>query len=221
MLSIRYDKCPNCPNSKDKRAKQCKECRKSPIPLSQRACRKDQCECGKVKSIVSDQCLECFHKAGAAKRALRRMCKCGEVKSEKSPQCMKCHLKEVSPIKNGKIRCNLCENDLDQELFYKTKRSKRSVCIECCRKSSRRRNIMSKCIKYGLSSKRAEEIANLAGVVCKICSVEIKQFHIDHCHRTNKFRGLLCSNCNSGLGLFNDSIEKLRSAIKYLKNHIN
>jgi hypothetical protein len=55
--------------------------------------------------------------------------------------------------------------------------------------------------------------------VCKICrhlSSDGKALHIDHCHTTNKIRGLLCNNCNNGLGRFNDNAETLRSAISYL-----
>ncbi|MGD0290750.1 MAG: endonuclease domain-containing protein [Candidatus Binataceae bacterium] len=38
----------------------------------------------------------------------------------------------------------------------------------------------------------------------------------DHCHKTNRQRGLLCSSCNMGLGLFRDDPALLASAIKYL-----
>ena len=39
---------------------------------------------------------------------------------------------------------------------------------------------------------------------------------VDHNHKTGVVRGLLCSNCNTGLGLLGDSTELLKSAIKYL-----
>jgi len=44
----------------------------------------------------------------------------------------------------------------------------------------------------------------------------IKKLSIDHCHKTNKIRGLLCSSCNIALGGFQDDIVILRKAIKYL-----
>lgn len=40
---------------------------------------------------------------------------------------------------------------------------------------------------------------------------------VDHCHKTNATRGLLCGACNTGLGLFNDSPELLRASIQYLE----
>lgn len=55
---------------------------------------------------------------------------------------------------------------------------------------------------------------------CKICKKELKvmhsKTHVDHCHTTGKVRGLLCDNCNLGLGQFKDSITFLSAAINYL-----
>lgn len=62
--------------------------------------------------------------------------------------------------------------------------------------------------------------------VCAICgkpetakhqSGKQKDLAIDHDHATGAFRGLLCVNCNNGLGRFKDSPELLISAAKYLK----
>lgn len=55
---------------------------------------------------------------------------------------------------------------------------------------------------------------------CSICRCKFEKTpHIDHCHRTNKNRGLLCSDCNLGLGRFKDNKKYLRSAIQYLRRH--
>ncbi|MGH3430896.1 MAG: endonuclease domain-containing protein [Mycobacteriales bacterium] len=40
--------------------------------------------------------------------------------------------------------------------------------------------------------------------------------HSDHCHDTLDFRGLLCRDCNLGLGYFKDDLKILRAAIRYL-----
>jgi len=40
---------------------------------------------------------------------------------------------------------------------------------------------------------------------------------IDHCHESGVVRGLLCHNCNRGLGLFQDNIDSLKTARKYLE----
>ena len=55
---------------------------------------------------------------------------------------------------------------------------------------------------------------------CAICLRNINEFdnrlHIDHDHKTGLFRGLLCYNCNAGLGNFKDNIKSLKKAINYL-----
>jgi hypothetical protein len=60
------------------------------------------------------------------------------------------------------------------------------------------------------------------GSKCAICGgVEIKHVYgwpTDHCHSTGDIRGILCTSCNSGLGLFKDDIKRLQAAIAYLKN---
>lgn len=45
----------------------------------------------------------------------------------------------------------------------------------------------------------------------------MQKLYIDHCHKTNQVRGLLCFSCNSALGHFKDNVESLKKAIKYLK----
>ena len=55
---------------------------------------------------------------------------------------------------------------------------------------------------------------------CEICGEKesvVGTLHIDHNHSQNAFRGLLCSTCNTGLGQFKDDIQRLLSAIEYLK----
>lgn len=40
--------------------------------------------------------------------------------------------------------------------------------------------------------------------------------YVDHCHKTGEIRGLLCNQCNTGLGRFRDDKAIMRRAIKYL-----
>lgn len=48
---------------------------------------------------------------------------------------------------------------------------------------------------------------------------KVDVLHVDHCHTTGKVGGLLCYNCNDGLGRFKDSVETLEKAIAYLKEN--
>ena len=59
---------------------------------------------------------------------------------------------------------------------------------------------------------------------CLICNINLGMIasgntHVDHCHVTNKIRGILCRSCNTGLGFFKDNIDNLNSAIVYLKKN--
>lgn len=51
---------------------------------------------------------------------------------------------------------------------------------------------------------------------CAICG-EYRKLAVDHCHTTEKVRGLLCNACNSLLGFANDNPDTLRSALAYLE----
>jgi hypothetical protein len=55
---------------------------------------------------------------------------------------------------------------------------------------------------------------------CAICGVNKCSrgyaMAADHCHATGKPRGVLCGNCNRGLGLLGDNAEGLRRAFAYL-----
>ena len=56
--------------------------------------------------------------------------------------------------------------------------------------------------------------------VCSICKNACKsgkKLAIDHCHTSGKVRGLLCTNCNTGIGVFQENNEFLLGAIQYLQ----
>ena len=72
--------------------------------------------------------------------------------------------------------------------------------------------------RYGMTSESLKLMVINQGNKCKICFQPFnKPYHIDHCHKTNKIRGLLCTRCNLALGLFKDDILRLESAIRYLQ----
>lgn len=77
---------------------------------------------------------------------------------------------------------------------------------------------------YGISLDDYEEMLSSQGGVCAICGdspsgvgYRNNYLHVDHCHRTGKIRGLLCRNCNKGLGCFRDRIDLLHRGAEYLK----
>jgi len=67
-----------------------------------------------------------------------------------------------------------------------------------------------------LTSAEYEEQVKKQKGQCAICERVLPLFR-DHDHKTGKKRALLCHTCNVGLGLLQDSIEVLSSALRYLK----
>ncbi len=75
--------------------------------------------------------------------------------------------------------------------------------------------------RYGISYSEYKEKLSAQNFKCLICGItekdsRQKKLVVDHCHNTNEVRGLLCHNCNCGLGHFVDNIETLQKAIVYL-----
>lgn len=64
----------------------------------------------------------------------------------------------------------------------------------------------------------AERVKQQGG--CGICrTTEVSKWHGDHDHATGRFRAVLCSRCNMGLGLFLDNPTLVRAAAAYLEQH--
>lgn len=55
---------------------------------------------------------------------------------------------------------------------------------------------------------------------CVICGAE-ENLVVDHCHKTNIVRGMLCNHCNRGLGHFKDDPQLLEFARIYLLSYSN
>lgn len=122
--------------------------------------------------------------------------------------------------KNAQYQCRHCKKD--SRIKFKEKNPNRDT------------NILKKYLYVGKGKLKVlkedyEKLFYLQNGVCAICfepqtmkqanGKGIKRLVLDHCHNTNKIRGLLCHHCNVSLGSFQDSIEILQSAIKYLKKH--
>lgn len=78
--------------------------------------------------------------------------------------------------------------------------------------------------KYNLTEE--EYIKLQSETNCQLCGEEFPDKrgkynarNIDHCHETGKARGVLCKECNIGLGKLGDNIEGIERALKYLKEN--
>jgi hypothetical protein len=70
--------------------------------------------------------------------------------------------------------------------------------------------------RYGIGDAEVQELLAEQGGVCAICGAADPE-HVDHDHETGYIRGILCFNCNGGLGQFRDDIGHLANAIDYLR----
>jgi hypothetical protein len=83
--------------------------------------------------------------------------------------------------------------------------------------------------KYGLTESAFDALLVAQGGRCKICGepfgvTKATKAHLDHDHAMpakdpRSHRGLLCGNCNAGIGLLRDCPDTLRAATAYLENH--
>lgn len=116
---------------------------------------------------------------------------------------------------NGKhTECRTCKNE-KQEIRRKQKRAKGD--------SKYYRQSRDGLLKwhYNISIEDYEEMLEEQDNRCAICKRDknefIRMLAVDHCHTTGKIRGLLCTNCNAGLGMFRDNRTSLVMAIRYLE----
>jgi hypothetical protein len=70
---------------------------------------------------------------------------------------------------------------------------------------------------FGISSEDQEKKLQEQDGRCDICRRALVEPHVDHDHETNQLRALLCGSCNRALGLLQDSIPVVESALAYLK----
>ena len=71
--------------------------------------------------------------------------------------------------------------------------------------------------EYGITVAEYDSLAEFQQHKCAICYQRTtKDLHVDHDHHTGSVRGLLCGNCNRGLGLLEDDTYRLVTAKEYL-----
>ncbi len=91
------------------------------------------------------------------------------------------------------------------------------------RKENKKLNNARLKYRYGITAKEYKEIFEAQKGVCAICGKSQNPKHrwllgVDHDHKTNQVRGLLCHKCNVILGLCNENPNILTNAISYLRS---
>lgn len=121
--------------------------------------------------------------------------------------------------------CRRCGEEKTIDKFHTT-RKKRFLCRKCHNKRyvelrkldpKRYRSYIRKYAR-GVTREQYDSMVLAQNGVCVICSgvSNNKELAVDHCHVTNKVRGLLCDSCNRGIGLLKEDILILHRAIEYI-----
>lgn len=142
--------------------------------------------------------------------------------------CRKCERTlDSSFFSKGKKKCKECTSIYWAEWISKNSDAKhrydeqyrksnpekmRQKYKEYIKKHGREKHLKS----YGLSVEKYNEMYKEQNGLCLICEIPSEKLFVDHDHKKGDVRGLLCRNCNSGLGFFLDTPNILVSAIKYL-----
>lgn len=133
-------------------------------------------------------------------------------------------------------QCIRCKETKRLAFFYpKTRKHAKgpsgrvSMCKDCCNgiKTSPNKKLITKNsqlkAKYGITILKRAEMSEAQGDSCAICEKHESQLTkclaVDHCHKTGKVRKLLCTSCNTKLGVV-ENIEFLEKAKKYLKETV-
>jgi hypothetical protein len=128
-------------------------------------------------------------------------------------------LRRVDPDRAEK-RCTRCRQVKPIGDFYRSANQpdgKHHTCKMCRRQEKKdwhQRSYIQ--ATHGLSPERYQEMVRQQEGRCRICK-EDKPLVVDHDHGSGVVRGLLCQNCNRGLGMFRDSSDRLLQAVAYLK----
>jgi hypothetical protein len=122
-------------------------------------------------------------------------------------------------------RCKGCDKKV-QSLYKKSNKEVLKIkALSYQRKNPDKRKDYKLRWRYGASLEIYEKLLVEQGGLCAICKTNNpvnkhkKRFCIDHNHSTGKIRGLLCDNCNKGIGCLKDSKDLVLSALEYLSKN--
>ncbi len=220
----------------DGRSVQCKECKKLP-PLHSNKARKEGVPdgyklciyCGEVKA------LDNFYKSASASDGHAGRCKvCYDAKVHE-------WVENINYTEVEEKKCFTCGKVKSAKSFSRKRASNdgyNSSCRSCTTAYNRSRHSSD---LYSLHKQRENNLKNGYNLtfteydaifqsqsgVCACCGREetafsrvansFQRLSVDHCHRTNKIRGLLCSNCNTALGLMHEDPANVKSLLTYIE----
>lgn len=150
-------------------------------------------------------------------------------------QCSRCkNIKDICDFQNDRSaksgkhhRCKICNKGIRQSFTPEQQITRKQTSKRWYQENKEhclikmRNNWLIR--HYKITSAEYEILLLSQNSKCAICKAsetgrkKQKHFPVDHDHKTGKIRGLLCDQCNKGLGHFKDDPEIMERAIQYVK----
>ena len=132
------------------------------------------------------------------------------------------YMKEYAKTDKCRLRRNAARRERykNDEEYREKEKAKRK---KCSAKDETRRGLKRKIKEYDISYWTLICMMECQEARCAICGVHNgeRKLFIDHCHETGAVRGLLCENCNFGLGHFKDDPQIIKRAFIYAEDFVN
>lgn len=136
--------------------------------------------------------------------------------------CLKCGIESSESAKH-KTHCKFCKKLVLIKDRWTSSNGKTVPFHINCKKIYERKQSIQK--TYNITFEEYLQMFENQEHKCDICKKELdlySQFtHLDHCHESEKVRGILCNSCNRLLGSAKDNISVLKEAINYLEKNLD
>lgn len=119
--------------------------------------------------------------------------------------------------------CKVCSRIRNKRRYEANKDACKRRAVEWWRKNPDKREVVYRRNRlkdaYGLSLETWDAMHAAQNGTCKICGEQerSRRLAVDHCHDTGAVRGLLCTRCNTALGLIKDSPQLAEKLAEYLR----
>jgi Fe-S-cluster containining protein len=140
-------------------------------------------------------------------------------------KCVVCGTEEMQNFTRfNKSKCKMCLNEYSKKYYIKNKSyiqgKKKSKEYKCDKDKLEKRRKAERLKIYGITPAQYDELYIKQHGKCAICGKHQDRLFVDHCHKTNKVRELLCRTCNTALGMASDNPNLLKKMADYIERHL-
>lgn len=144
-------------------------------------------------------------------------CRCKVAKSLTSFSISRTRKSGINP------QCKACSSETNRNWHYSLPAKRHAQKMAAWRAKNPELVLIANLKRRGLTKADYEALRSAQDEKCIICFRPFgtggRAIRVDHCHLTNTVRGLLCHDCNTSLGKFQDSPILLRRAAEYIEKH--